>query len=262
LRLAGKVALVAGASSGIGAACALELARRGVRIVAAARRLRRLEELACAIRAARGPEPLVLSADLTEPKQVADLMAVTQERLGGLDLLLYSAGVGQWLPLLETSLEQTRRILEVNLVSAIGCLQAAAPLMRRRGGGLVVLISSVAGLRGMPGGAVYSASKAAYEGLCDALRVELAPEGIELLTVYPSLTRTEFFEHLAAGSAPPLDGKWAMSAEKAAQRIVRAIERGRRRAVLSAKGQILVALARVAPRLLDALERRRWRQRP
>jgi short-subunit dehydrogenase len=260
LKLDGKVVLVAGASSGIGAGCALELARRGARVVLAARRAHRLEEVAAAIRGAGGPEPVVLAADLTEPKQVADLMSSVEERLGGLDALLYCAGVGQWMPLLQTSLDQARRIVEVNLMGAIGCIQAAAPRMRQRGG-MIVLVSSVAGLRGMPGSAVYSASKAAYEGLADALSIELAEDGIRLLTVYPSLTRTEFFDHLAAGAAPSLEGKWAMSAEEAAAHIVRAMERGRRRAILSAKGRIIVALARIAPWLLDALERRRWRRK-
>jgi short-subunit dehydrogenase len=262
MNLTGKTALVAGASSGIGAALALELARRGAAGVLGARRGGGLAGVADAIRGAGRPGPVVLETDLTDAAQVARLMDSVRRQCAGLDVLIYCAGVGQMLPLLDTSLEQVRRILEVNLVGAIDCIQQAVPLLRQRGGGRIVLVSSVAGLRGMPGGAVYSASKAALEGLADALRVELAPDGIGVQLVYPSLTRTEFFQHLAAGEAPSLDGKWAQGPEVVAGALADAIERGRRRSILSLKGRLIVGLGRLAPGLLDRLQVRRWKRAP
>ena len=260
MKLAGKVVLVAGASSGIGAATALELARRGAKVALLGRRAERLEAVASKIQSLGGPEALVIVADLTDPEAVASAMEQVQSKCGGLDVLLYNAGVGQWAALAETRREQVQAILDVNLVSAIGCIQAAIPVLSARGGGRIVLVSSIAGLRGMPGGSIYSASKAALEGLADSLRVELASRRIGVTTVYPSLTRTEFFDHLAAGSAPSLEGKWAEDPETVAPKIVRAIERERRRAILSLKGRLIVTLARWAPRLLDAMQRRKWKQ--
>jgi short-subunit dehydrogenase len=262
MQLDGRLVLVAGASSGIGACTAVELGRAGARVALLGRRSGRLESVAERVRGAGGPDPLVLTADLTDAAEAQAAFETAGGKRGGLDALVYAAGVGQWQPLLETREAELRRILEVNLVAAALAVQRAVPLMRRRGGGLIVLVSSVAGLRGMPGGAVYSASKAALEGLSDALRVELRHERIRVSSVYPSLTRTDFFENLVGGQAPSLEGKWAESPEAVARKIVKAIRRERRRAVLSLKGRLIVALARLAPGLLDRLQARRWPPAP
>ncbi len=254
----GKTVLIAGASSGIGAALARELSPRGARLVLVARRRQRLEALALECGGGHNPGHLIIEADLTDARQVDAMTKQIAAEAHGLHSLFYCAGIGQWSSFKSTSRAAARRIVEVNLLGAIETVRSCLPLMVGIHGARITLISSVAGLRGMPMGAAYSASKAGLEGLADALRVELRKEGIGVTTVYPSLTRTPFFHHLAQGTAPSLEGKWSQTPEQVARAILRAARKGRRRAFPSFKGRLIVILAKTAPWVLDWLQYRQF----
>lgn len=257
-----KIALLTGASSGIGAATALELARQGCRMALLARRKERLEALAQQITELGAPQPLLLIADIAKAEELAQVSTQLREWSGdGLDLLVHCAGIGHLSSLAETAMPEIRRVLEVNLLGTFQVLDAFLPQCRQgiegTPGARVVLVSSTAGRRGMPLGAAYSASKAALEGLGDALRVELGTVGIGLTLVYPSLTRTEFFDHLLTGDAPSLEGKWSQSPEQVAQKIVQAATKGRRRKWTSWKGLIIYGISLYAPFAMDWLQGRK-----
>ncbi len=186
--LTGKVAVVTGASSGIGVAAARLLVAEGVRVVLAARRRDRLEALAREL----GDAALVVPTDVRDPKAIEQLFATVQQRYGGLDLLFNNAGLGYNGPFAESLPEEWRETIEVNLYGVLHCTQAAIPLLRGRPGAMISTVSSVGGRYGLPGWSVYNATKFAVVGFHDALRKELGPEGIRVALIEPGAVWTEW----------------------------------------------------------------------
>src|SRR5229473_2199193 len=165
----GRVALVTGASSGIGAATARAFAGAGLRVALCTRRKDRLEQLA---------------AELTTQGAEATVHAVAA-RWGRLDVLVNNAGRGFAATLEQTTAEELRALMELNVVAVLGATQAALPIMRRQGSGHIINVSSVVGRRAVPYRAAYSATKFALGALSEALRVELTGTGIAVTLVYP-----------------------------------------------------------------------------
>jgi len=186
--LRGKVAVVTGASSGIGMAAARLLAAEGVRVVLAARRRERLQALAREL----GDAALVLPTDIRDPQAIARLFDAVRQRFGGLDLLFNNAGLGYHGPFAESDPEEWRETIEVNLYGVLRCTQAALPLLRGRPGAMISTVSSVGGRYGLPGWSVYNATKFAVVGFHDALRKELGPEGIRVALIEPGAVWTEW----------------------------------------------------------------------
>ncbi|WP_433061691.1 SDR family oxidoreductase [Dactylosporangium sp. CS-033363] len=183
-----EIAIVSGASTGMGAATARELARRGLHVLAGVRR----EQDGDAIRAA-GIEPVIL--DITEPDQIAALAARIGDR--PLRALVNNAGVAVNAPVETLPMTEWRRLFEVNLFGHIAMTQALLPaLLRARG--RIVNISSVGGRIAMPAYGAYAGSKFAFEAVSDALRRELAPHGVQVVVVEPGGVRTEMNERGAA----------------------------------------------------------------
>jgi NAD(P)-dependent dehydrogenase (short-subunit alcohol dehydrogenase family) len=179
--LKGKTVIITGASSGIGAALALEFSRRGAHVTLAARRLERLEEVA-------------LAADLTREADRGRIVQQTLDRWGRIDVLVNNAGLGIYGDFLSASEEDWRRIFEVNLFALVFMTRAVLPHMQSRGGGMIVNMASIGGLiahsdRVTP----YVASKHAVVGFSRGLAKDLAGTGIRVLAVCPHLTDTEFF---------------------------------------------------------------------
>jgi NAD(P)-dependent dehydrogenase (short-subunit alcohol dehydrogenase family) len=187
-RLEGKVAIVTGATEGIGAAVARRFASEGARLVLVARRREPGEALVAVI----GPErALFVAGDVAEPETSERAVAAAGEAYGRLDVLVNNAGVDlSGVPLLDTTLEQIRRLVEVNVVGATLMLQEAARAMRALGGGSIVNLTSRLGLVGLPGSTVYGATKGALHALTRGAAVELAPHGIRVNAVAPGLTET------------------------------------------------------------------------
>ncbi len=248
--------LITGASSGIGRALAIELARQGARLVLNARRLDRLQAVADESQTAGGQVALAVG-DVTRADDRAAALAAAERRFGGLDVLVNNAGVSAWGRFEQAAPERLRQIMEVNFFALAEMTRAALPLLARGQNPLVVNIASILGHRGIPLQSEYCASKFAVRGFSEALRAELAKQHIDLLVVSPGSTESEFFDHLIekAGEMP-----WRTQpktpAAVVAQKIVRAIELGRHEIVPSRRGKLLVWLNRLAPRLVD-----RWMER-
>jgi NADP-dependent 3-hydroxy acid dehydrogenase YdfG len=186
--LTGKVAVVTGASSGIGAAAARALAAEGVQVVLAARSVDRLKILAQEI----GESALVVPTDVGDEAAVARLFSEVKQRFGGLDLLFNNAGIGYGGDFVDGKTEEWRATIDANLYGVLFCTRQAIPLLRGRAGAMIATVSSVGGRHGIAGFAVYNATKFAVVGLHDALRKELGPEGIRVSLIEPGAVYTNW----------------------------------------------------------------------
>jgi short-subunit dehydrogenase len=249
--LRGARALLTGASSGIGAALARELARREVRLALFARRAQRLEALASELALPAGAVACV-AGDVTNADDRRRALDACRERLGGLDLVINNAGIGAIGRFDQAKPERLRAVLEVNFFAPAELIREALPLLKQGHEPLVVNVGSILGYRGIPAYTEYCASKFALRGFSEALRAELARDAIGLLHVAPSRTQTEFFDQVLDSTGPAaLPGTKGQAPEEVARAIVRAMVRGRKERVIGAGGRLLVALTRFAPRLAD-----------
>jgi len=187
--LAGKTAIVTGASSGIGEATSRLLAQKGCNVVLAARREDRLNALAGELGA------LAVPTDVTEPAACAALVARTLERFGSLDILVNNAGLGLYGSIAEGDPEDWRKMFDVNVLGVLYLTRAAVRRMLERGSGDIVFVSSLAGRR-VPraDGTVYAATKHAITAVAEGLRMDVHERGIRVINVEPGLVRTEFPE--------------------------------------------------------------------
>jgi short-subunit dehydrogenase len=250
--LRGARILLTGASSGIGAALAVRLAEQGARVVVTARRLERLEAVAAQIRQAGRGEAVPISADVADAAQRARLVEQTVAALGGLDVLINNAGVGALGWFADASAERLRQVFEVNFFAATELTRLALPHLEQGRDALVVNVSSILGLRAMPGCAEYCASKFAITGWSESVRSELKPRGVEVLLVSPGPIETEFRENLIENRlASSGSGRRRMSADRCAVQIVRAMKKRRPRLVVTSEAKLLDWLNRLLPRFVD-----------
>jgi short-subunit dehydrogenase len=260
-----KVALVTGASSGIGAALARELARRGAAVALLARRAERIEALAAELRAAGG-RALAVAADVTRDGELERAVAATVAEFGRLDVAVANAGFGVAGRFADLALDDYRRQFETNVFGVLRTARAALPELTRSRGALAI-VGSVAGDVSAPGSSAYSMSKAAVRSLAAALRGELAPRGVAVVLVTPGFVDSEIRRvdnrgTLHPEAREPVPGWLRMPAATAARKIARAIARRRRELVLTGHGKVAVCLARHAPGLLAWLVARARAERP
>jgi Short-chain dehydrogenases of various substrate specificities len=230
MELDGAVVIVTGSSSGIGAATARLAAGRGARVVLAARRSARIEALARDL-----PDALAVPTDLRDPTQIVRLVNATLDRFGRVDVLVNNAGQGLHVPVEQVRIEDLMAITELNFYAPLLAMQAVIPPMRKQGGGAIVNVSSMTSRMVLPGVGGYSATKAALNLLSQVARRELAPDGIVVSVVYPSVTATEFHQSLAAGGRVG-GGSWAPkphSAEYVAEAILGVIGSGEEEVLLT-----------------------------
>jgi len=186
--LEGKVALVTGGSRGIGRGIAEALAAEGATTVLTARAAEAAERAAREI----GRRALGFACDVRSQEQVERLFQRVDEAAGGLDILINNAGVGLFAPVAEMSPADWRVVIETNLNGVFYCCHEAVPRMRRRGGGYIINVSSLAGKNPFPGGAAYNASKFGLNGFSEALMMEVRYDGIRVSYLMPGSVATDF----------------------------------------------------------------------
>jgi short-subunit dehydrogenase len=246
-------AIVTGASSGIGRALALELARQGAEVLLTARREDRLCELERQIAGAGGRAAWV-AGDICDPATRQAALDLCLSRFGGLDILVNNAGVGALGLFEHADPERLRRLMEVNFFSLVEMTRLALPPLRQGVNPIVVNIGSIVGHRGVPYNCEYSASKFAVRGFSESIRSEFTRHGIDVLVVSPGTTQTEFFDQVLERTGEPT---WpehkAVSSEAVARQIVRAVRRGSAEIIPYGWGKVLCWLNRLSPRLMDRI---------
>lgn len=246
-----RTAVITGASSGIGKACAEAFAREGLHVVLAARRPDLLDTVAAGIVAAGGAATAV-PCDVTDPAQVDHVVSSALAVTGRLDVMVCNAGLGYNGRLDETDADAMRRLMEVNYFGTFHAARAAVRHFREVGRGHLFIVSSIVGRRGIPRGGAYAATKFAQAGLGESVRAELAGTGIHVTLVYPVSTDTPFREALSrewgmnvAGAGPK------QSAEHVARRMVQALRRPRADVYPLRASRLIPAAAALLPGLAD-----------
>jgi short-subunit dehydrogenase len=261
----GRRIILTGASEGIGRALALALAARGARVALAARDRDRLDSLAQECRA-RGGEALAVPTDVTSQQDLEWLVAETVKSFGGVDVVVHNAGITMWsrFDALQ-DLTIFERLMEVNYLAPVRLTSLALPHLRQTRG-LIVAVASLAGLTGVPERSAYAGSKHAVIGFFDSLRIELAGSGVDVSVVAPDFVVSEIHKRAIGpdgeplGASPMMQSK-IMTAEECARRIVRAIEKRQRLALLSTRGKWGRWLKLLAPSLIDRIAAKAIRQR-
>lgn len=252
-KISGKRVLITGASSGIGWHLATQLAAAGATVVLCARRKERLDELAEQVQA-KGGTAIVFAGDVAQQDYRQQLIDLCQKDLGGLDILINNAGIGAMGRFDDASPERIRQIFEVNFFALAELVRISLPLLKRGDDPAIVNISSVLGHRAAPLKSEYCASKFAVHGFSDAIRAELATDGVGVLLVSPSTTDSEFFD---ASIEDETDKDWkkrgAMSPDVVATKTIRAIRKRRHEIILTFGGRILVWVDRLIPGLANRL---------
>ena len=255
-----KVVVITGASKGIGAELARQLAAKGARLVLAARHAKELEAVAAQCRE-RGGSAVTVRADVGVERDCAAIMSGAALAYGGIDVLVNNAGATMWARFEDIEdLSVLERIMRVNYMGAVYCTRHALPYLRASRG-VLVGISSLAGRTGVPTRTGYSASKHAMTGFFDSLRIELDGSGVAVTMIYPGFVATGIRENATGpdgkpiGVSPVKEGE-VMGVEECARRIVVAIERRSREVVMTARGKMGLWLKLIAPTLVDRIAKR------
>jgi NAD(P)-dependent dehydrogenase (short-subunit alcohol dehydrogenase family) len=210
-----KVAVVTGSTKGIGLAAAEALLDAGARVVISARHAADVAATAKRLGATRPGQVASHPCDVRQEGEVESLFRAADREFGGVDILVNNAGVGIFKNLEEMSLEEWNSVIETNVTGVFLCSRAAIPRMRRRGGGYIFNISSLAGKNAFPAGTAYNASKFALNGMSEALMQEVRYDGIRVSYIMPGSVNTHF------GGTPPDPAKdWKLTAGDVAQVIV------------------------------------------
>ncbi len=255
----GKVVVITGASEGIGAELAKQLAAQGARLVLASRNREALDALAGSIKGAGG-DTLVVRTDVGVEADCKALIGRTVEAYGGIDVLVNNAGVSAHALFEEVqdfSFYET--VLRVNYLGAMWCTREALPHLKARRG-LIVGVSSLAGKIGVPGRTAYCASKFAMAGFFEALRAELVGSGVDICMVFPGVVATAtrvkgFGPDGGALGTSRLKEEGAMTAEECARQMVRAMASRRRELVMTARGRFGLWMKLIAPGIVDRMAR-------
>jgi len=224
-----QVLLITGASSGIGAATAVQAAAAGMHVVLAARRADKLDTVAEQVRG-YGREALCIATDVSRDADVDAMVEQAMHRFGRIDVLFANAGYGFLCPQEALDDDAHRQIFEVNYFGTVRCIRQVLPLMKQQGRGHIVITSSIVARVGLPYYAHYAATKAAQDALATGFRLEVEPHGIDVSAVYPIGTRTEFFQTSAqiggrdtiSENTPDI---FMQSADHVARRIVKCLRK-------------------------------------
>jgi NAD(P)-dependent dehydrogenase (short-subunit alcohol dehydrogenase family) len=213
--LDGQAALVTGGSRGIGFAIASALLARGAAVVITGTTDGHLKEARKRLEPSYAGRVLARRADVRDMRDAEESVGEAVRAFGGLDILVNNAGVGAFAPVANLSLEDWNRVIDTNLTGVFHCCRAAIPALRRRGGGCIINISSLAGKNPFPDGAAYCASKAALNAFSESLMQEVRYDGIRVSYVMPGSVRTDF-----RGQGAAEGGDWKLAPEDVAQVVV------------------------------------------
>jgi 3-oxoacyl-[acyl-carrier protein] reductase len=248
----GTRAIVTGASRGIGRALCESLARRGAVVGLLARGREGLEELAASLPAPGGAKHVVLAADVGRRSDVSAAVERFVKRTGGLDLLVANAGVAHYGPFADVEVELAEEMVRVNVLGTLYTVKAGLDPMLDSARGHVVVVSSGAGLRAFPWGAVYGGTKGFDRGFAEALRHELSGSGVGVTTVFPGEVETALHDHQRDRLPDWRRDDNTIPAGRVAEEIVAAVEADRR-SVHSPAAVRILGLNGIAPRLVDNL---------
>ncbi|MBC8029690.1 MAG: SDR family oxidoreductase [Pyrinomonadaceae bacterium] len=215
MELTGKTAIVTGGTKGIGLGIAEALVKAGVNVCLSARSRKEIDEALLALTALKGGGVTGIVADVRVYTQIQALFELTASHFGGLDILVNNAGIGMFQTVEEMSSDDFRSVVETNLFGVFYCCHEAIPLMRSRGGGYIINISSLAGTNAHPKMAAYNASKFGLNGFSEALMQEVRHDGIKVSYIMPGSVNTEF-----GGDTPTTDQDWQLRPEDIAQVVI------------------------------------------
>ncbi len=264
MNIRGKLVLITGASSGIGAATAKAMAREGGRIILLARRRADLEKVAAEIKA-KGGEAWVYPVDIADATVVEQVAQAIQAEVGVPDILINNAGAGRWLPVEETAPEEAVQMMAAPYFGAFYVTRAFLPAMRRRGTGHLVHVTSPAGFVAWPNATAYTVARWAMRGFHEALRSDLADTQIHSTLIAPTAVASTYFANNPGGEErlpgiAKLYGK--LTPEQVAEAMVKAVQREKRQVIIPASLDWTLRLHRVFPRLIEWMLLRTAAKRP
>jgi short-subunit dehydrogenase len=257
--LVGARMLITGASQGIGKSLAEAAMECGAKVLAAARNLNLLNELAQTARTKGGILQNV-QADVTRLEDRQKMVEAAVKHFGGLDILVNNAGIGATGHFADVAPERLRKIMEVNFFGLTETTRIFLPILKKGHKPAIVNISSIAGKRGIPARSEYSASKFAVQGFSEALRAEVSKDGIDVLVVCPGFTATNFSQNMIEQKALiQYDHLRGMSSEQVARATLRAIAKGKNEIHLTFQGKLVALVSRFLPRIADRIARKKVR---
>lgn len=239
-----QVVLITGASSGIGRAFAVELARRGAKLGLVARRAEVLHEIIADLNPAQQSNVAALPADVQDAQSMRAAAEALIEKFGRIDVLIANAGIGATNPGTEFDPAKLASVINVNVIGVANSVAAVLPEMVARGSGQLVAISSLAAYRGLPKSAAYCASKAGVSAMFESLRLDLAPRGISVTIIHPGFIKTP----LTAGREAKLP--WLMESDDAVNKMLRAIEKRKKSYAFPWQLATIVRLGMVMPNFM------------
>ena len=253
MKLQGKVAVITGASMGIGEAIAKLFLQEGAKLVLCARDLARTQAAAQRI-GGTSENTLSVICDVSKRDQVDALMQAALKKFGRIDMLVNNAGFGLNDSVEKMKIADLRAMFDTNLFGTIECIQAAVPIMRQQGGGDIINVSSVSGHISTPYMGGYAATKHAMNAIGKAARLELLRHNINVVTVCPGYIATEFSKNMIKGSQPQRVGgstKWAVGPEVVAKDTLNALLKRKRQVVTPGFYWIFIKLYENAPWLVE-----------
>jgi short-subunit dehydrogenase len=252
MKLEGKVAVITGASMGIGEAIAKLFLREGAKVVLCSRDLARTQ--AAEQRIGDGANTLSVACDVSRRDNVDALVKASVEKFGRIDLFINNAGFGLNDAVADMGMAELRRMFDTNFFGAVECMQAVVPIMRQQGGGDIVNISSVSGHISTPYMSGYAATKHAMNAVGKAARMELQRHNINVLTVSPGYIATDFVKNMTKGKNPQRVGssvKYAVTPDVVADATLRGILKRKREVVVPRFYTVFIKLYQNAPWLVE-----------